>query len=292
MTPIKDLRRDALLSVGTANLVGREAVLRRDAVRALIRGAVQKGSEVWNVIRAVPGGAGPEEAALLPVGGGRRVVVVEGVDPAPFVAMRAPTTLLVCADGQMRDADLDVDCRTMFGARLRAWIRARARELGADLDADDVEALAGAFGGDAGAVEGQLVRLSLLDHAEGRHVQEACRGHRSAGVRDAVDAAVAGRAGDAADLMHGAVLAGVPAAAVVAAMRRRFHLLARVKAGAGSGALTDAEAAVVAAQETKCDWARLMGMVADLAELELRIRRGTAGTEDAVAAVYRAASAE
>ena len=177
LAPLDLERRLAGSSAAPVYLVeGPEAVLRDRALAALRARVVAEGFEAFNYRRLEPAGldgdALAEEMRVLPMGGGRRLVVIEPAEAiakeplkalAAYASDPAPLTCLALVAGETRDAlrkafpsAVVVDCSSPYQDRLPDLLAAEARDLGVRIERDAAQALAALCGRDLSRAVGEL----------------------------------------------------------------------------------------------------------------------------------------
>lgn len=211
-------------------LYGDEAVLKDEAVRAIVAGAVDHAARDFNVDQRSAADLDPESFHTLvdtpPLLATRRAVVIRGLEQLKktarvrrtlldYLASPNPATVLVLVQGAGEPPDGEVARHATTVAteplppeRVRRWIAHRAKQLALELAPEAGELLVATVGTDLSALELELAKLAAL--AGGRESGPVTRDEVAAlvGVRrgetlqDLVDAALERRAAVAARLVE------------------------------------------------------------------------------------------
>ena len=212
-------------------LHGDEDVLKNEAIRTIVEGAVEPTARDFNLDSRYAADLSPETFNALvntpPMLAERRAVVVRGVEQLGkrksklrdevihYLSAPNPTTVLVLvvAAGEDLDAELARNATAVAVAPLAAervprWLSHHAAELGLTLAPDAAELLVAAVGNDLSTLARELEKLAALTGGGGSRPATADDVTALVGVRrgetvhDLVDAALERRAGHAAHLVE------------------------------------------------------------------------------------------
>src|SRR5258706_273946 len=184
-------KEGACISEPVYRLSGDEAVLKDEAIRAMVDPAVGAGSD-FNLDVRFASDLTPESFHALvntpPMLADRRAVVVRGVEQlgkrktklrdevVRYLAAPNPTTVLVLvvAAGEEPDPDLvrasaSVAMDPLAAERVPRWIQHRLTTLGIALAPDAAELLLKAVGNDLTTLSRELEKLAALAAGAGRH---------------------------------------------------------------------------------------------------------------------------
>ena len=169
---------------GAFYLAGSEAILKDEALAALLDRALDPGLRDFNLDYLSASNLEPDELAAacstLPMMADVRVVVVrdieswkrksKGKQPAVrYLEKPAPETVLIFVQGNDDDPDADlaahctvIDCKALLGDALDAWLEDRLQGAGITLAPEALEHLLRATGGDLGTLTAEVAKLSSL----------------------------------------------------------------------------------------------------------------------------------
>src|SRR5258706_839967 len=221
-------KEGACISEPVYRLSGDEAVLKDEAIRAMVDPAVGAGSD-FNLDVRFASDLTPESFHALvntpPMLADRRAVVVRGVEQlgkrktklrdevVRYLAAPNPTTVLVLvvAAGEEPDPDLvrasaSVAMDPLAAERVPRWIQHRLTTLGIALAPDAAELLLKAVGNDLTTLSRELEKLAALAAGTGRSVtaedvSSLVGVRRGETVFDLIEAALERRGGRAAHLV-------------------------------------------------------------------------------------------
>jgi len=179
---LQDLER-ALASSDPAPvylIAGPEVVLRDRAIRALRGHVIDPAFEAFNFRSVEPSGLDAasivEEMRVLPMGGGRRLVVIAPAEDllkdqvktlGEYAGSPAPHTCLVLAAAEVKESlrkafekAVLVECASPWEDRLPALLATEAKDLGVRLDREAGSALAALCGRDLSRAVGELQKAA------------------------------------------------------------------------------------------------------------------------------------
>lgn len=264
-------------------------------------------------------------ASAMPFLADRRLVIVEGLlasteeqqtarprgrsraakgDADPWEgladALRAlpSTTTLVFLDGEVRKTNPLLQVLepvaevTAFqpptGEALHRWIREQIAEAGASITPGAASALVELVGGNLWALHGEVEKLAL--YADGRAIEEQdvdalVASSREASIFRFVDAVLAGRAGQAMQLLHGLLQGGAELGYILTMISRqlRFVLVAQELQRSGApqqefssrlGLSGDFALRIVLEQSRKYKAEQLENMYGKLVDTDWAVKRG------------------
>jgi DNA polymerase-3 subunit delta len=242
-----------LRAPGSARLVllyGDDVGLIRERANALVSLIAGTRDDPFRVVELAREDAASlaDEAASLPMTGGRRVVRVRDVTDAALAPVRAvmksaapgfvvleaaglgPRSRLAQEIDRGPDDAVSVGCYPEEGRALEATIRASLKDAGVSIDPDALSWLAGQLGADRAATRAELEKLALYAGQNGRvnlDTAMACVGDLSGLSLD--DALFAATVGDVATVDRALELAVAEGAAPVQVIRAAIGHMQRLQ---------------------------------------------------------------
>ena len=247
-------------------LYGDDVGLIRERAEALVRAVAGSLDDPFLVVELARDGIGqlPDEAASLPLTGGRRVIRVRDAAEAALAPVRAVlksrSPALIVLEGaaltsrsRLR-ADIEaapdaaaIACYPEEGRALEATIRDTLKRSGVAIDADALSWLSGQLGADRAATRAELEKLALYAGARGRVdlvTAMACVGDLAGlSLDDALFAATVGDIATADRALELAIAEGAAPVQVLRAGINHLQRLQRARMAMDGGGLSAADAA-------------------------------------------------
>lgn len=246
-------------------LYGEDAGMIRDRATALVRTVAGARDDPFRVVELAREEIArlPDEAASLPLTGGRRVVRVRDVTDAAVAQIRtilksnAPALVVLEAPGIAARSRLRTDleaaadgaaigCYPEEGRALEATIRDTLKQAGATIEPDALSWLAGHLGADRAATRAELEKLALYAGAGGRvdlDAAMACTGDLSGlSLDDALFAATIGDVTTADRALELAIAEGAAPVQVLRAGIMHLQRLQRARLAMDEAGLSAADA--------------------------------------------------
>lgn len=232
-----ELKRALKLFPNTISIVGREALLREQAI-ALVTKIITPAQDMRDFnTDTITGKVTKEERTLLqeePVGDDFRVVYLSVDKPDELLEFRGTHTILVTLTRKFSEPDLSIDCKRLYGKDLRRWIRMEARRLGIKLDKKDAAAVLQANPNSLKKIQNELRKLSLVGEKPNPElIQELCKSSISSSGWDVLRHVTNGDVKGAVDALTSLKASGVHPLQIIVAMQvlfqNLFNLLSGVK---------------------------------------------------------------
>lgn len=277
----KDELKRALKGLPTTiSIVGKEEVLREEAIALLLATFVAKGTEDFNVdtVAGVPSPATRSTIAAFPVASDFRIVFLESDVPDKHVSGKPFSTVLVTTSRAFEKPQLEIDCNRLYGKRLKQWARSEAKRKGMDLDKDDIDALV-QQGSGLRKLRDDLEKLSLCGRKPSKDViaQIVYSASESTGW-DIIKHVAAGDLTKAVNTLQQAKGAGVNMLQIIAALQVVFTNMFLTQKGVALD-LRDYEKERLDGFILKFGQ-HIKACLVDILEVEVAIKSGIQGTQD------------
>jgi len=274
------------------NFQGREEVFKQRSREIIISKCIEKDTEDFNLTSITNDNPSSDEITDLqqePFDSEYKVVFFYGSDVTNVLKYRGPNTVLVSWKGRLPKPDLTVDCKRLFGNRLKTWLRVNAKSKGLNLDKQDLGLIIETFGSDISVLLSQLDKLRLLDIAQGEHVKILTRDHQTFNVWDLISDIQNKKTGSAVDNLTSLRTSGLSDLQILGALFRQYRLLAKQEAGFDlSSEVSEAESFRLGKIKGKFDQDKLIDILCRLTTVEWKIKSG-AGSEELTIFIFRAA---
>lgn len=271
----KELRAKLPRRVG---LVGREETLKAQALETIVATMVADGTRDYNLVYIDSERISRDTISELlqePFASEFKVAVVRAGDPNLAAKHCGSHTVLVAWAGKLDKPEMEIDCKRLFGARLKTWIRSHGKSAGIALDKQDVDRLAQTFGSNLRELQNAVDKLGLLDRVDGPAVDRVCQDTADPTVWQLIAHVRDRNLAKAIETLDTCLEAGVHPLQAVAALSRQTRLVVRQACGIDvseetgeaeaaqlekiKGRMTADEAADMMSQITLAEWAMKEG---------------------------------
>jgi len=287
-----DLKKDLKSGPTLINFQGREEIFKRRAREIIIDKCIAKDTEDFNLTSISSDNPSSDEVMDLqqePFDSEYKVVFFHGDDTTDVLKYKGPNTVLVSWKGKLPKPDLTVDCKRLFGNRLKTWLRVNAKSKGLELDKQDLGLIIETFGSDISVLLMQLDKLRLLDVAQGEHVRSLTRDHQTFNVWDLISDIQNKKTGSAVDNLTSLRTSGLSDLQILGALFRQYRLLARQEVGFDlSSEVSEAESFRLGKIKGKFDQDKLIDILCRLTMVEWKIKSGS-GSEELTVFIFRLA---
>jgi len=274
----KELRKDLRAGPTLINFSGREEVLKGRAKAVILKVLVPEDTITFNVIDILSEKLSSNDITELqqePFGGDFKVVFFKGKDPKPCLRYKGHHTVLVAWNGGIPKAHVDVDCKRLYGARLKTWVRVNAQSRGIKLDVEDVSSIVDTFGNNMVVLSSQLDKLALLSEVSAESILQIRAGHVNANIWKFMDAIKGGIPGKALDQLQTLRQSGLQELQILRQLVRQFRLLLRQASGIDlSNEISEAEASSLAKFQGQTDFNHLFKLFVKITRVEWKIKEG------------------
>lgn len=159
---LKQLRKDLKTTPRLISIVGSESVFIEQAKQEIIKHFITKDTEDFN-LNIIAGESDKEIMTFIqemPFDSDFKVVFLSNAKK--FQTKAPQTTILVSLDNSIDKPHLVIDCKKLYGRSLKAYVSKKAKELGLELDKEDVSKFIEVNGNDLSIIENELLKVSLL----------------------------------------------------------------------------------------------------------------------------------
>ena len=146
----------------TINIIGNEQLLVKEALATIKEYYIEPGFEDFDYALITD----ESEAEILtlvselPMSKMKLIVFTEGA--AKYLKGKPNTTCIVSCNNELKDAELEVDCKKLWGRNLTNYIKQKAKEYNLEFDAADVHKFMNFVDNDLSAINNELFKLSFL----------------------------------------------------------------------------------------------------------------------------------
>ena len=170
---LKELRKDLSLKPRFINLFGKEQYFKDQAVEQIIKTFVKSNSLDFNVswIRDEKFSDVTSILMQVPFDSDYRVVFITE-DAERYSNYVGQFTVIVSLDNSLTKSSLSIDCSRIYGRRLKAFVKSRAKFYGVDLDTADVETFLKSSSNSLYFIDNELFKISLLDDISLKRIKD------------------------------------------------------------------------------------------------------------------------